>query len=126
MHNSWRSLYPFQSRELVVGGHRYRYLDEGQGEVLLLVHGNPTWSFYWRNIIPRLAHKYRLVAVDHMGCGLSDKPRYYPYRLNQHVDNLSQFVKRLDLQRITLVGHDWGGAIGLGAARRAPSASPGS
>ncbi len=120
MHGPWRSLYPFQSRELVVGGHRYHYLDEGQGDVLLLVHGNPTWSFHWRNLIGPLARKYRVIAVDHMGCGLSDKPSHYSYRLSQHVDNLAQFVKRLNLERVTLVGHDWGGAIGLGAAHREP------
>ena len=97
MHGPWRSLYPFESRELEVGGLRYHYVDEGQGDVLLLVHGNPTWSFYWRNLIGPLARKYRVIAVDHIGCGLSDKPRHYPYRLSQHVDNLAQFVERLDL-----------------------------
>jgi haloalkane dehalogenase len=101
---------------LNLGGHRYHYLDEGQGDVLLLVHGNPTWSFYWRELIRALAPHYRVIAIDHIGCGLSDKPRKYSYRLAQHVDNLVQLVKRLDLTGITLVGHDWGGAIGLGAA----------
>ena len=120
MHGTWRTLYPFQSRQLVVGGHRYHYLDEGQGEVLLLVHGNPTWSFYWRNVIRALATKYRLVVVDHIGCGLSDKPAHYRYRLGQHVDNLAEVVQRLKLERVTLVAHDWGGAIGMGAARRVP------
>jgi haloalkane dehalogenase len=118
MHNShdWRSLYPFASRELNVGGHRYHYVDEGQGQTLLLVHGNPTWSFYWRELIRTLAPKYRVIAVDHIGCGLSDKPRKYPYRLAQHVENLGELVERLDLANITLLAHDWGGPIGLGAA----------
>ncbi len=112
----WRSLYPFESRAITLGGSRYHYVDEGQGEVLLLVHGNPTWSFYWRELIRSLSAKYRVIAVDHIGCGLSDKPRDYAYRLTQHIDNLAQFTDRLDLQDVTLLAHDWGGAIGLGAA----------
>lgn len=84
--------------------------------MLLLVHGNPTWSFYWRELIRALAPRYRMIAVDHMGCGLSDKPRNYPYRLAQHIENLTQLVERLDLRDVTLVAHDWGGPIGLGAA----------
>jgi pimeloyl-ACP methyl ester carboxylesterase len=116
----WRSLYPFTSRVLQLGGHRYHYVDEGQGDVLLLVHGNPTWSFYWRELIRALSPKFRLIAVDHIGCGLSDKPRNYPYRLAQHIDNLGQLVERLDLQGVTLLAHDWGGPIGLGAALARP------
>src|SRR5204862_7199323 len=70
----WKSLYPFSSREIRVGGHHYHYVDEGQGEPLVLVHGNPTWSFMWRNLILALRDRYRVIAVDHIGCGLSDKP----------------------------------------------------
>jgi cis-3-alkyl-4-acyloxetan-2-one decarboxylase len=122
MHDSsdWQSLYPFESRALNLGGLRYHYVDEGHGEVLLLVHGNPTWSFYWREIVRALRSKYRVIAIDHIGCGLSDKPLAYPYRLSQHVDNLAQFVRELDLNDITLFAHDWGGAIGLGAALAEP------
>jgi cis-3-alkyl-4-acyloxetan-2-one decarboxylase len=116
----WRSLYPFASREMNLGGHRYHYVDEGQGETLLLVHGNPTWSFYWRELIRALSPKYRMIAVDHMGCGLSDKPRHYRYQLSQHIDNLSTLVEKLDLGRVTLLAHDWGGPIGLGAAQACP------
>jgi haloalkane dehalogenase len=114
--NPWQSLYPFASREIRLEGHRYHYVDEGSGEVLLLVHGNPTWSFYWRELIRALSRRFRVVAVDHIGCGLSDKPRGYPYRLAQHVDNLAQLVDRLGLEDVTLLGHDWGGPIALGAA----------
>jgi len=96
------------------------YLDEGQGEVILLVHGNPTWSFLWRNLILALRDRYRLVAPDHIGCGLSDKPVEYPYTLAQHTANLRRLVDHLDLRHVTLVGHDWGGAIGLGAAVAQP------
>jgi haloalkane dehalogenase len=116
----WRSLYPFTSRELRIDGHRYHYLDEGAGDVLLLVHGNPTWSFHWRNLIQAWRGKFRVIAPDHIGCGLSDKPRRYPYRLARHVDNLQRLMEELDLKRVTLVGHDWGGAIGMGAAVRMP------
>lgn len=117
-HADWRSLYPFPSRAVTLDGHRYHYVDEGQGEPLLLVHGNPTWSFYWRELVRALSPRYRVIAVDHIGCGWSDKPRDYNYRLSQHIDNLSQFVERLDLRGITLLAHDWGGAIGLGTAVR--------
>jgi cis-3-alkyl-4-acyloxetan-2-one decarboxylase len=119
----WRSLYPFESHEIRLGEWRYHYVDEGtrsqhRGEPLLMVHGNPTWSFYWRNILLGLRDEYRAIAVDHIGCGLSDKPQDYPYTLEQHVDNLVTFIHRLDLRNITLLAHDWGGAIGLGAAER--------
>ena len=116
----WRPLYPFRSQSLQLDGARYNYVDEGAGEVLLLVHGNPTWSFYWRNIITALSDRYRLVAVDHIGCGLSDKPQDYPYTLAQHTENLGQLVEQLDLKEITLLAHDWGGAIGLGTAAAMP------
>lgn len=116
----WRPLYPFRSHELSLAGRRYHYLDEGTGSPLLLVHGNPTWSFYWREIVLALRGKYRLIVPDHMGCGLSDKPQDYPYRLAQHIDNLRRLVEALDLRDITLLAHDWGGAIGLGAAVAEP------
>jgi cis-3-alkyl-4-acyloxetan-2-one decarboxylase len=112
---SWRALYPFASHFLPLEGGRYHYLDEGQGPTLLLVHGNPTWSFHWRNLILALRSRCRLIAVDHIGCGLSDKPARYPYRLKQHVDNLCRLITALDLRDVTLVAQDWGGAIGLGA-----------
>ncbi len=117
---SWRSLYPFVSHYRSAGGHRYHYVDQGQGPPLLFVHGNPTWSFYFRNLIAGLCDQCRAVAVDHLGCGLSDKPTHYNYCLAQHIDNLVALIDELDLRDVTLVGHDWGGAIGLGAvvARR--------
>jgi len=120
--HDWRSLYPFQSREIAIDGHRYHYLDEGKGPVLLMVHGNPPWSFYWRNLILALRDRFRIVAVDHIGCGLSDKPsaKDYSYRLARRVADLGQLIEKLDLKQITLVAHDWGGAIGMGAAVAAP------
>ncbi len=118
----WRSLYPFDSQWLTVGGHRMHYLDEGQGPALLLVHGNPTWSFYWREVVRALREKYRLIVPDHIGCGLSDKPpvSQYSYRLAQRIDDLNRLIDELDLKDVTLVAHDWGGAIGMGAAVAQP------
>lgn len=103
-----------------VDGQRYHYVDEGAGSPILMVHGNPTWSFYWRNMILGLRDRWRTLAVDHVGCGLSDKPAHYPYCLEQHTENLAAFVERLDLRDVTLMAHDWGGAIGLGAALKLP------
>lgn len=117
---AWRDLYPFASHFLSFGPHRLHYLDEGRGDPLLFVHGNPTWSFYWRNLIVGLRDKNRCIAVDHVGCGLSDKPQDYNYTLPQRVEGLCEVVKRLDLRGATLVVHDWGGAIGLGTVQRLP------
>lgn len=112
--------YPFASHELKFDGLRYHYIDEGSGPTLLFVHGNPTWSFAFRNLVKALAPRYRVLAVDHIGCGFSDKPQNYPYRLAQHVANLERFVIELDLRDVTLFAHYWGGAIGLGVATRRP------
>lgn len=112
--------YPFASHYLDLEGVQYHYVDEGRGPVVLCVHGNPTWSFAWRNVIKDLSNEYRVIAVDHVGCGFSDKPQDYSYRLETHVANLARFITELDLHDITLVAHDWGGAIGMGAATRLP------
>jgi len=113
-------LYPFKSHYLELDSHRYHYLDEGQGETLLMLHGNPTWSFYYRDLITGLKQSYRCVVPDHMGMGKSDKPQNYSYTLSQHIDNLEALVNKLGLTNITLVVHDWGGAIGMGLAVRQP------
>ncbi|MFH1919254.1 MAG: alpha/beta fold hydrolase [Planctomycetota bacterium] len=120
--DTWHPLYPFASHHVRVGGHRYHYLDEGVGPVLLLVHGNPTWSFYWRELVKALRQRYRVVVPDHIGCGLSDKPppASYSYRLRERISDLTTFTEQLGLEEITLLAHDWGGAIGMGAAVRAP------
>ncbi|MCG8448441.1 MAG: alpha/beta fold hydrolase, partial [Pirellulales bacterium] len=118
---SWRELYPFESHFFDLNGCRYHYLDEpgesqeqaGTTPTLLFVHGNPTWSFHWRQLILALRGHYRCVAPDHLGCGKSDlQPQ--PLRLADHIDNLVRLVEALDLRRVTLVAQDWGGAIGLG------------
>ncbi|ADB18912.1 alpha/beta hydrolase fold protein [Pirellula staleyi DSM 6068] len=121
MAESWRSLYPFQSHYFEREKLRYHYVDEGASpsaakRPLLFVHGNPTWSFYWRELIAGLKADYRCIAVDHIGCGLSDKPQDYPYSLAKHTENLVALVEKLDLKNCTLLAHDWGGAIGLGCA----------
>ena len=118
--SDWRSLYPFESHWLKIGPHRLHYVDEGSGPPLLLLHGNPTWSFYWRKVIEPWRKKFRVVALDHVGCGLSDKPAVYDYTLARHVENVLALVRALDLKDITLVAHDWGGPIGLGAAVALP------
>jgi haloalkane dehalogenase len=116
----FESEYPFPSRFFDLDGLRYHYLDEGRGETLLCVHGNPTWSFAWRNFIQDLSRDYRVIAIDHIGCGFSDKPQRYEYRLAKHIENLSRFIVGLDLKNISLLAHDWGGAIGMGAAGNLP------
>ncbi len=118
------SLYPFESHfHTLAAGHRYHYLDEGAGEPVVMVHGNPTWSFYWRTLIKRLRGNYRTIAPDHIGCGLSDKPgdASYPYTLEQRAADLEALLEHLDIrQNITLVVHDWGGMIGMVYATRHP------
>jgi haloalkane dehalogenase len=116
----WRSLYPFCSHYATIDGQRMHYVDEGRGPTLLLVHGNPTWSFHWRELILGLRGGYRLVAPDHVGCGLSDKPAKYDYRLARRVENLVELIEKLGLTDVTLLAQDWGGAIGLGAALARP------
>lgn len=112
--------YPFETQSLDLEGLRYSFIDEGTGPVLLFVHGNPSWSFAWRNLIKGLRSEYRCVAVDHIGMGLSQKPNAYGYRIGQHIDNLNRLIESLNLREITLIGHDWGGCIGMGAAGRMP------
>jgi haloalkane dehalogenase len=119
--SNWPALYPFASHYLPLeNGVRLHYVDEGEGSPILMVHGNPTWSFYWRRLIAAFGGRARCVAPDHVGCGLSDKPREYPYRLARRRDDLVRLIEKLDLRGITLLVHDWGGAIGLGAALAAP------
>ncbi len=108
--------YPFASHFLEVDGGRLHYVDEGDGEPILMIHGQPSWSFMYRHLIRGLSPKTRCIAVDHIGFGLSDKPRDWSYKPSQHAENLAALVEHLDLESITLVVHDWGGPIGLGFA----------
>lgn len=117
-----KEYYPYRGRYLQLGKARMHYLDEGQGSVLLALHGNPTWSIYYRHLVEGLRDSYRLVVPDHIGCGLSDMPGDddYSYRLEQRVRDVESLVAHLGLSSITLVLHDWGGMIGLAFACRNP------
>ncbi len=115
-------LYPFKSHWFEMDSIRMHYLDEGprDGLPLVMCHGNPTWSFYYRTLIPELSRHYRVIVPDHIGCGLSDKPQTYTYTLEQHIQNLEALIAHLGLEHITMVLHDWGGGIGMGYATRHP------
>ncbi len=112
---SLRAEFPFESHFLDLDGHRLHYVDEGSGPAVLMVHGNPTWSFFYRDLIKNLSATHRCIAVDHLGCGLSDKPADYTYNLASHIKNLQRLIASLNLDSFDLVVHDWGGPIGLGA-----------
>ncbi len=118
--DSIRHLYPFHTVRLSVPGGAISYVDEGVGPPVVMVHGNPTWSLYFRHLITALRGAHRVIVPDHLGCGLSDKPQAYPYRLIDHIENLTRLIRHLDLGPVDLVVHDWGGAIGMGWATRHP------
>jgi haloalkane dehalogenase len=112
-------LFPYESHFLDVEAARVHYVDEGKGPVLLMLHGNPTWSFLYRHIIAELRHSFRCIALDYPGFGLSRAHQSgYDYRPASHAEVVHQFVQRLDLRDITFVMQDWGGPIGLSVAAR--------
>lgn len=119
---SWQELYPFQSRWFLTSeGHRLHYVDEGEGIPLVMFHGNPTWSFLFRELIQKAKSKgYRAIALDNLGCGLSDKPQDWPYHLEGHIRNAEEWLASLHLPEFVLVCHDWGGGVGMGVAVRHP------
>jgi pimeloyl-ACP methyl ester carboxylesterase len=113
--------YDFASHYFSRSGYRLHYLDEGSGEPLVMLHGNPTWSFLYRKFVSRLRESYRVIVPDHVGCGLSDVPRenVYTYTLASRVADLEALLEYLDLpQPLTLFLHDWGGLIGMAYAAR--------
>ncbi|MEP0365697.1 MAG: alpha/beta fold hydrolase [Cyclobacteriaceae bacterium] len=114
---SWvdTTLYPFENKFLRLEAGNMHYVDEGKGEIILFVHGTPTWSFLYRDFVKELSKEYRCIAIDHLGFGLSDKPDSIPGTPEWHSQNLSEFIRKLDLQNTTLVVHDFGGPIGLAA-----------
>ncbi|MDB5100434.1 MAG: alpha/beta hydrolase fold protein [Cyanobacteria bacterium RYN_339] len=119
----YQDLYPFEGKTLDVGGARMHYLDEGQGPPVLMLHGNPSWSFYYRDLAQALRGTHRVIVPDHVGCGLSDKPGddAYDYTLKRRVDDLDRLMDHLALtEPVTLVVHDWGGMIGMTWASRHP------
>jgi haloalkane dehalogenase len=115
-----RTRYPFESRYLTLSEGRVHYIDEGDGPVILMLHGNPTWSFLYRHFVRELSDEYRCVAVDYLGFGLSEKPRDVSYRPADHARLVEKFVAELDLRDVTLVVQDWGGPIGMEYATRHP------
>ena len=112
--------YPFAPVTVRAGAHCLSCVDEGEGPAVVMVHGNPSWSYLYRNVVTGLRHRFRMIAPDHLGCGLSDKPADYPYRLANHIDNLERVLEELQVGRCVLMVHDWGGAIGMGWAVRHP------
>ena len=112
--------YPFNSYYININDYQLHYIDEGQGETLLFVHGTPSWSFDFRNVIKRLSTNYRCIAIDHLGFGLSDKPRNYDYTTQNHSKTLEKFIESKQLKNITLVLHDFGGPIGFDFAVNHP------
>jgi haloalkane dehalogenase len=119
---SWvpRDLYPFESQYLDVDGARVHYVDEGSGPVLLLMHGNPTWSFLYRDVITGLRDRFRCIALDYPGFGLSTAPTGYGYTPAEHARVVERVVEELDLRDITMMVQDWGGPIGFAVATRNP------
>jgi len=112
---SWidRDEYPFASHYFQTPAGKLHYVDEGKGQTIVMLHGNPTWSFLYRNLIKHLSPQYRCIAPDHLGFGLSDKPTEWSYLPADHADNLAALIDHLGLKNITLVLQDWGGPIGL-------------
>lgn len=113
--------YPFRAHYYEVQGPKMHYLDEGQGETILFVHGTPSWSFDFRYQIAALSSRYRCVAVDHIGFGLSDKPAHFDYSVQNQARILEAFIGHLGLKDITLVVHDFGGPIGFDYALKHPA-----
>ncbi|NBW86921.1 MAG: alpha/beta fold hydrolase [Planctomycetia bacterium] len=123
-------LYPFQSRFVTVGrtagaadgaGYRMHYVDEGQGPVVVCLHGNPTWGFLFRNLIAALRQDCRVIVPDHVGCGLSEQPTDVFFRAADRIGHLEELLDHLGIGRFSLVMHDWGGSLGTGLAVRRPA-----
>ena len=122
-----RQIYPFRSQYVALSDTddlRMHYIDEGAESSdalpLLCVHGNPTWSFYFRNIISHFKKSRRVIAPDHIGCGASSAPQDFSYTLERHIENLGRFIEKKNLKKVDLLVHDWGGAIALGWAVKNP------
>jgi pimeloyl-ACP methyl ester carboxylesterase len=113
--------FPFAPHYRAVNGFAMHYVDEGQGEPVVMLHGDPTWGYLFRRFIPPLAARYRCIVPDQMGMGKSEVPQDAArYHLAGHISNLETLLLDLDLQNITLVLHDWGGPVGMGFATRHP------
>ena len=114
---------PFKRNYIERNGQQYHYVNEGQGSPVVMIHGNPSWSFYYRNLVTSLSTHHQCIVPDHIGCGFSDKPgdEDYDYTLVNRIDDLEALLGHLEVNaNITLVVHDWGGMIGMGYAARYP------
>jgi len=115
--------FPFKRNFINRNGHQYHFVNEGKGSPVVMVHGNPSWSFYYRNLVSQLSQNHQCIVPDHIGCGFSDKPgdESYDYTLANRIDDLEALLDHLEIkENITLVVHDWGGMIGMGYAARYP------
>ena len=113
---TWR----YEPKFCTESGFRQHYIDEGTGEVVICLHGEPTWGYLYRNMIDPLAEEFRVIVPDHMGFGKSETPQGREYTLKSHTENLSRLIESLDLDNITFVMQDWGGPIGTAYTVRNP------
>lgn len=111
-----RTLYPFESRWFDGAGPRVHYIDEGKGLAVLMFHGNPTWSFLYRKVIKQLDGRFRCIAMDYPGFGLSERPSGYGYTSAEHAQVIGKLVDHLNLDQFIVMGQDWGGPIGMTVA----------
>ncbi|WP_069161286.1 alpha/beta fold hydrolase [Nocardia altamirensis] len=114
-------LFPFQSRFVAIDGHTIHYIDEGSGPTLLFLHGNPTWSFVYRDVIDALRDQFRCIALDYPGFGLSSARPDHRHLPEDHIQVVTSFVDAMALSEVTLVAHDWGGPIGLATVAQRPA-----
>lgn len=110
------SEYSYKENYFNCDGNLMHYIDEGSGDVMVMLHGNPTWSYYYRHLIAHFSKTHRVIVPDHIGCGKSDKPAQYNYTLKQRIHDVDKLLKFLGIEKFSLVVHDWGGAIGFGVA----------
>ena len=114
-------IYPFEYKELEINGRRIHYVDEGSGQVVMLLHGQGNWSYHYRGVINRLKDRARVVCHDHFGSGLSDKPAFHrQYTIENHISTLYGVIEALDLRGITFYSMDWGGPISFAYATAHP------
>ena len=123
---TFNGTWPYKANFTSVAGFKQHYVDEGvpNGEVLICLHGEPTWGYLYRDLIPGLAKYYRVIVLDHMGFGKSETPKSRTYTLESHVENLSLFIDDLELKKVTFIGQDWGGPIAGAYALNYPEKVP--